>query len=353
MHEDVYKRLRVFMDRLPAGFPETPTGVEIKILKKMFTPEEAQFVMLLSAEPESLANIAKRTGLGESETAAMLESMAAKGLIFRVRRGDERLYQAFHFVIGIYEFQIDRLDREFSELFEEYMPYVGMAAARVTRQYRVIPVDSALRDKSQVAPYNRIREMVHNEELISVTNCICRKEQELLGHACSKPAEVCLMFGDFARFYADNGFGRTITVEEALAILDKAEKCGLVLTCSNAQKLETLCCCCTCCCPTLKGIKILRSPAKFMVSYYRAAIDPDECLNCGECVEGCPMDAISENDGTFRVLDNRCIGCGLCADQCPAEAISLRSIPGKEDAPLPTMEHIRERIASERGLSGS
>jgi NAD-dependent dihydropyrimidine dehydrogenase PreA subunit len=347
MHEDVYKRLRLFMDRLPAGFPETPTGVKIKLLKKMFTPEEAEFVMLMSSEPESLADMARRTGMDESELSAMLENMAVKGLIFRVYRGNERLYQAYQFMIGLYEFQINRLNKEFCELFEEYMPYVGLASTRVTRQYRVIPVDSALKTNSHVSPYNRIREIVRNEELIALTRCICKKEQELLGHACDKPQEVCLMFGNWARFYIDNGYGRSISVQEALEVLDIAEENGLVLTCSNSQKLETLCCCC----PTLKNIKILRSPAKFMVSYYRAAIDPNECVGCSACVEHCPMAAISEEDGFFHVLEKRCIGCGLCANHCPTEAISLINIPGKDETPLPTVEHIMERIASERGLS--
>ena len=61
MTEDVFVRLRKFMDTLPAGFPETPTGVEIKLLKKMFTPEQAELTLKLSQEPESVSVIAGRT----------------------------------------------------------------------------------------------------------------------------------------------------------------------------------------------------------------------------------------------------------------------------------------------------
>ena len=50
----------------------------------------------------------------------MLEEMAQKGCIFRTRDGEKPLYQAYQFVIGLYEFQLNRIDREFSELFEEY-----------------------------------------------------------------------------------------------------------------------------------------------------------------------------------------------------------------------------------------
>ena len=38
---DVYTRLREHLDRLPAGFPATESGVELRILKRLFTPDEA------------------------------------------------------------------------------------------------------------------------------------------------------------------------------------------------------------------------------------------------------------------------------------------------------------------------
>jgi hypothetical protein len=38
-------------------------GVEIKILKKIFTPEQAQLFMELTFEPETVAIMAKRTGI--------------------------------------------------------------------------------------------------------------------------------------------------------------------------------------------------------------------------------------------------------------------------------------------------
>ena len=40
MSEEIYARLREFMDALPGGYPATPSGVEIKLLKKLFTPEQ-------------------------------------------------------------------------------------------------------------------------------------------------------------------------------------------------------------------------------------------------------------------------------------------------------------------------
>lgn len=52
-----------------------------------------------------------------------------------------------------------------------------------------------------------------------------------------------------------------------------------------------------------------------------AWIDPQRCVQCGECVELCRYGAISED---FRVDSVDCEGCGVCARFCPAGAIDMR-----------------------------
>jgi predicted transcriptional regulator len=149
------------LDTLSAGFPATPTGIEIRILKKLFTPEEAELTMRLKNEPEEVSLIAARIGMEESELAAKLEEMVMKGLIFRVRDGGRTLYQSYQFMVGIYEFQLKNLDKEFCKLFEEYLPYLGISLASVkTKQLRVIPVESAVNTLNSVAPYNQIKDSV-------------------------------------------------------------------------------------------------------------------------------------------------------------------------------------------------
>ena len=351
MSEDVYTRLREFMDKMPVGFPETPTGVEIKILKKLYSPEEAELTMKLKSEPEEIPSIAKRIGADEKELAEKLEDMAQRGLIYRVRSGDKRLYQAFQFIVGVYEFQLKHLDKEFCELFEEYLPYIGMQMASIqTPQLRVVPVESAVGKGGTVESYNQVRELVKKQKVFSVQDCICRKEQDLLGHPCEKPKEICLGFGDMAQFTIDNKAGRQIEVNECMKLLDKAEEAGLVLQPSNSENLEWICCCCSCCCPGLKIAKMTPRPQDLIRSYYQAKIDPDECTACGDCIERCPMDAIQEGDTVSEVIGGRCIGCGLCVSVCPVEAITLEPKPGME-APPKDLSDMLNRIATERGVA--
>ncbi|MBU4054540.1 MAG: 4Fe-4S binding protein, partial [Proteobacteria bacterium] len=333
MSEDIYVRLRSFLDALPGGFPATDSGVEIKILKKLYTPEQAELTLKLKNEPEEISSIAGRVGMTEAEAAAMLEEMAQNGVIYRVRRDGRALYQAFQFLVGIYEFQLKNLDLEFSELFEAYLPYFGMSMASVkTGQLRRIPVGSVIETKTAVAPYNNVRELIKGKDFIAVQQCICRKEQGLLGHPCDFPGETCLGFGDFARFYVDNGMGRQIDHAEVLRILDMAEEKGLVVSPTNAQNIDFICLCCSCCCPGLRFGKMMERPGDSMDTAYVSTIDSELCTACGTCVDRCPMDAIKLDD-VAEIIDGRCIGCGVCIPTCPVEAISLEDKPGKEAPP--------------------
>ncbi|MEK6654627.1 MAG: hypothetical protein AABY92_05710, partial [Thermodesulfobacteriota bacterium] len=45
---DVYERLRQRLDDMATGFPATPSGIEIKILKQIFTPADAEMFLLLA-----------------------------------------------------------------------------------------------------------------------------------------------------------------------------------------------------------------------------------------------------------------------------------------------------------------
>ncbi len=281
----------------------------------------------------------------------MLEKMALDGNIFRVKKEGKRMYRAYQFLLGTWEFHLNNLDREFCELFQQYLPYVALSLAMAkTKQMRIIPLESSLETVKEVAPYNKVREVIKKEDFIVVANCICRKEAALTDHKCDRPNEVCLGFGDIGRYYLENNMARQIDVDEALHILDVAEESGLVLTPTNSQKIEAICCCCPCCCASLKYIKSARKPARFVQSYYKAEIDVDKCTACEECLDRCQIAAIRIDDETSEVIDGRCIGCGLCISTCPEEAIQLKEKP---HMPIPpeTFEDTLQVIKAERTAS--
>jgi Pyruvate/2-oxoacid:ferredoxin oxidoreductase delta subunit len=351
MKDDIYLKLREHLNALAGGFPSTESGVELRILRKLFSPADARMAVCLTRQPETPSSIALRCDLDEAEASERLESRARRGLIFRSRRNGEAFYNADQFLYGIVEHQIEATDNEFTEMMSEYHLYLGMAfSLNETPQGRIVPVSSRVDSTPVIATHDQIRALVKDQKSIMVAPCLCRKQQGGLGNACDAPGETCLGFGDVADYYIENGWGRQIDVAETLEILDLSERSGLVLQVANAQDINWACNCCSCCCGILKNIKMLPSPAAFVQSNYVSSMDFEKCDACEVCIERCPMGAVSVVDGTVEISQARCIGCGLCAASCPNAAISL--VPKAETVIPPlTWDEALDRILTERGLS--
>lgn len=68
---DVYIALAEHLDTLPQRFPtNTGTGLELKVLQHIFSPEEAKMAVQLQPMPELPGDIAKRIGKDPEETEA-------------------------------------------------------------------------------------------------------------------------------------------------------------------------------------------------------------------------------------------------------------------------------------------
>ncbi|MGZ3580139.1 MAG: 4Fe-4S binding protein [Syntrophales bacterium] len=325
MAKDLYKRLAKKLDDLPGGFPSTESGVEIRILRRLFTPEFAELAVHLTLIPEEPRVIARRTKIPVEEAARRLEEMFKKGLIVGIpRKSKPPLYMALQFLVGFWESQVNKLDRELIQDFEEYLPsYYDSGIGQVAGQLRTIPVGKSISTQSEVMLYERAEELVRAHKTFAVSNCICRQEMRIMGKGCDKPEESCLSFGTGAKIVVLNGRGRAISQQETLAILHRAEEAGLVLQPANAKKVLFICTCCGCCCGVLRGLKRDPKPASLVSTPFVASLNTDTCKGCGVCLKRCQMEAISLADKK-AVLDlNRCIGCGLCVNTCPTDSLSL------------------------------
>lgn len=349
---DVYKHLAKKLDEMPNGFPAAESGVELKILAKIFTPQEAKMALDLSPVPETAETIAERLGKPADEMKSILDKMAEKGQVGRFKAGGQYVYMLPPFIVGIYEFQKDRLDKELVDLFEEYLPVLTKTLGGFKpASTRVVPINAQIRAELQVHPYEDMRRLIEEAKSLFVQECICRKERALMEKACQHTSENCLVLsneeGAFDNFFLK---GKSVSKEEAFKVLADAEEEGLVHCTYNVQEGQVFVCnCCSCCCLILRSLKEFKAPYMLAKSNFVASIDQESCTACGICMEDrCPMDAISEEDDIYAVLSERCIGCGVCAVTCPSESITLVRRPQAEqdEPPANLMEWSVKRASS-------
>ena len=333
MSDAAYVKLREFMDQFPLGFPQTPSGVEIEILKKLFTEDEAKIAVLLTMLPEDASQITERTGLAEKGLEEKLESMSRKGLIFRIRRQGRATYRCAPFMIGLYEYSVKKIDKELATLFKKYYEaaYLNEMGASNVPGFKVLPIDENIQADTVLFPYHRLKESIKSARKIAVADCVCRKESRLTGEGCNHPIETCLSFGAAAEYYIENGMGREITADEAIKIIEEADRSGLVHAGANAKHLSNICNCCPCCCASMKGITQRgHLKQKYLNALFEAMIDEAACTSCELCLDRCPVGAITLEE-TARVDRGKCLGCGLCASDCPSEAITLHLREDREE----------------------
>jgi ferredoxin len=327
MTEDVYRRLQQRLDDYSIGFPAAESGLDQKILQRLFDPEEADMYLDLTLLLETPDQIAARTGRELGQLTELLERMVDKGLIFRLKR-EETKYAASPYVVGVFEFQVKDLDPELADMMEQYYEEAFHRSFVESGSFmRPIPINRQVVVSHPVATYEDSRQIVRGHKKLAVAQCICRVQQKLIGKGCDRPVEICMMFGSHADYYVDKGMARYIDVEEADRLLDLCEKEGLVTQPYNTVNPGGMCNCCGCCCGVLRGIKNAPKPAELVLSNYWAEIDADACTACETCLERCQMDAIRMEDETAVVDLDRCIGCGLCVTTCPADAVTLMVKP--------------------------
>ena len=360
MAKDVYKKLAERLDNLPGGFPPTRNGVELRILRRLFTPEEAGLALHLNLMPEEARVIARRAKISQEEAASRLEKMAKKGLIYRLEYDKKPMkYMAAQYVIGIWEFHVNDLDPGLIKDMNEYIPTLfNLDTWKKAPQLRTVPVGQSISTGLEALTYEKAEELVRAHEKFLVAPCICRREHKMMDKGCNKPEESCLVLGRGVDYYKRNGLGRTIDLKEALEILKRADLAGLVLQSSNAQKIMNICCCCGCCCQVLKAVKRHPKPSSIISSPFLAHAEPESCEGCGICVERCQMEALTLKDDKVVLDLNRCIGCGLCVTTCPTGSLTLVRKPdsGQQYVPrnmfeaLYRLARVRRKINPLKGI---
>jgi len=362
MEPDIYRQLQRHLDQMPVPFPETESGVEISLLKRLFDEREANIALKLSALPESLDRIFGRFKDGEITKGMLrttLDGLFDKGAIMAVPNEKKgRMYSKLMLAVGIFEHQVDRITKGLAEDFFKYEEE-GFADAFLTaktKQMRTIPVNVKIDPEFHVGTYDNARTLIEKSSgPFAVMNCVCRQAREKMGEQCKQTdiMETCFTLGKSAEFMMAKGVARELDRDEITGLMTRAEHEGMVLQPANTQKPEFICCCCGCCCGVLTAAKKFPRPAEFLQTNFYADIDPVSCVACGECMELCQMDALISVNSHTEVLRSHCIGCGVCLNACATEAITLLKRDKEIVPPKNSNEMYRKMMLERYGVFGT
>ncbi|NHI94482.1 MAG: 4Fe-4S dicluster domain-containing protein [Candidatus Lokiarchaeota archaeon] len=354
--DSAYRELQQHLDELPIGFPATKSGVELRLLKHFFTPEEARIATKLSRHFEPLSKIhnkVKELGISLDELEKHLDNMVSKGGIDIDKRGNEKLYANSVLAVGMFEHKVNQLSKEFLDDFFGYsiegfgMEFLSTQIA----QLRIIPIEESISPEHHVIQYDQLEKLIKESDgPFGLQDCICRKMKGFYNIPCKVTSriETCISTGTEARMYIDQGWAREVSKEEVLEVLRQNEADGLVLQPGNFLNPNFICSCCGCCCGILSVImKSLSNPVDFIATNYYAVIEPEACTGCGTCLDRCQMNALTLKNDVPTVNLKRCLGCGLCVPTCPADAIKLVK---KDEVthPFQTKDELHDKILEKK-----
>lgn len=358
--EALYQSLRAKIDTYGIGFPATPSGVEIQILRRFFTPEEAEVAVHLELLPEPAAAIAGRMGRDPDEVFAILSGLSRKGRIYSSTAPDGTIcFHAAPFMHGLAENNAGDLDVETAGLLEQYENggfLDHFASLPIETCVRFVPVEESLSSNLAVATYNQVEPMLRSKTKIAAVPCYCRDKAKVLGEKSDLPHQVCFVFDWLADYCVERGQAPGyLSIDEALAVQKQCEEAGLVNMPTNLQTSYAMCHCDGKYCVVFRSIKKLPKPADAVASDYFMTVKDGECMGCNACIDICPMDAISDNgEGSVDINLDHCIGCGVCVPTCSVEALALQEKPEaqKKRKPVNGMEAAIE-ISRSRGIAST
>jgi len=276
----------------------------VEMFRLLISEKECELGMHIPNKPTSVGKIAEAAGVPAEEAAAMLKHMSQKGACFeRITESGKCFYNITPFIPGFYEFVMTdpetKKNAAVAFQFRRTLDELGVLLRNVSVQggglMKVTPVMQEINAQQKVYSYEDVMTFINKATRYSVADCACRTAAKLVGKGCEHPIEdTCMQFDDTADYYVRTGRGHYVTKEEAIKTLDFTEKSGLVHCAFQVEGKDYttfICNCCGCSCAGLRQINRLdANPMSH--SNFRARINNDNCVACGECVNICPVNAV-------------------------------------------------------------
>ncbi len=346
--KNVYQTLEQRLNRFPQGAP--PSESLYKILKLLFSEQEAALVALLPVKPFTAKTAADVWKMTESESEKLLQQMAGKALLLDMETNSVRRYVLPPPMAGFFEFSMMRtrqdLDQKLlAELFYQYLNveeefvrdvFVG-SETPIVRTYVHEP---ALNQDHlvNILDYEKASHIIESAAHIGISMCYCRHKMEHLGKNCDASMDICMTLNNTADSLIRHGHARRVDTAECMDLLQQAYHENLVQCGENVQNQPSFICnCCGCCCEALLAAKKFGMLHPVQTTGYLPSLNAETCISCGKCIERCPVNAVqnrlsadefmdrplSRGRNVPEILEEICLGCGLCVRACPNNSMTL------------------------------
>ena len=363
-----YAKLTERLNRFPQGAP--PSELLFKILKMLFSKEEAELVSLIPIKPFTAKKASRIWKMDITNTKKILDTLANRAILVDIEQNGKTVYTLPPPMAGFFEFSMMRIRNDIdqkvlAELFYEYMnveeDFIRELFTRGETQLgRTFVQEPALSNENAlyVLDYERATEVIKTATHIGVGICYCRHKMEHKGQACDAPQDICMTFNNTADSLTRHGHARKVDVTECLDLLELAYEHNLVQFGENVREsVNFICNCCSCCCEAMIAARKFAIMNPIHTTNFLPHINTETCNSCGKCVSVCPVEAmtlVSANDPdnpnlkVAKVNEDLCLGCAVCVRACSQKSIVLKSRPVKVLTPLNGV-HRAVVMAIERG----
>lgn len=286
-------------------------AAEYKAFEQWMTDDQIKLLMAMDLlQPSFIENIAEATGFSEEKTLEMCRELADIGVVAKVEKYGMEIFMLLVYAPGIFEFML--VNDEFCSKHPE-VPAAFQGHATKTMEglietfpmgagiMRAIPVEKAIPNDVEKGSFDRVSYYVEaNKNHIALLPCQCRRVRRYTGEgagdlegAADLETGMCMFLGMAADMFIANGRGIKITKDEAYEKLKYFEDLGCVhqITTLNAGVSVAICNCLPDTCLALGATQYFNTP-EASCSNYKAEVNAENCVACGQCVEYCPNNAL-------------------------------------------------------------
>lgn len=360
---NVYVKLRTLVHTYGIGIGNDMTDDCFNFWMHYFTPEEAQFYLDLPwGKKFQPIDAVATTGKDLDYCLETLASMAERGVLMPSTIGGNQYYRQMAFLQGSCEATLE-------DVRDDPATYLGNMKAATTDTgdrimynaasfYYAIPCDRSVVSSGEIDPYDDWEVKIKSKNNFALSPCYCKvcgaaatgmalpewgsdEWQQAVHPTTGHPLKTCLLMGSDADFFVQKGLATAITQQEALDIIRHHVDMGFMIESYYSKNSEVICSCHVQDCGHLQYHKAIpvetyeNAVCRSNTSHFDLVYDKDACIQCGACVERCPMESITLGEDGYPQVDAHCFRCGQCAMVCPVKARSLAAKPKEEWGFLP------------------